>query len=273
MAFKFFNYAQAAQDAESIKGARLKNSLMGLEVQEETRRQENLAKVDQINQMHADAPARIQALRDAGMHDQANALIESEIKQLQNGVDLAKTMTEGLNADNWKSTRQQLIEVGAIRGEFMPKDYDPSWLRAREREAKVNLQKITRMVERDGEVGMTDELYADGKLVEAGPLYDDDKNRGRKGGGGGSRKFTASDSNAIAKAAANLFDGLYDPATGEFKVMDPTKRPMVMAIASDAERLFREEGLSHRQAVEEAAKQYNIQRPGADPVGIRSFLQ
>lgn len=273
MAYKFFNYAQAMKDRNEIEEGRLKNQLQGLENEEARQKVEGLKKLREIRSMHKNAPARIEALKDAGMLDQANQLIQSEIETLEAGVGVAKTMRDGLNSDNWKATRQQLIQVGAIEPEFMPVNYDDKWLRARENEAKSNLKVITELSGTDeGGITATDITVRDGREVRRGEPYDPAKKTRAAGGGKGGGGITPAMSNSIGRTVAQLFDSIYDPGSGEISITDPEQRPKVLAIRTDAERYVLE-GMTPAKAVERAAKDYGIKRPVAnDPGNIRNFL-
>jgi len=81
-----------------------------------------------------------------------------------------------------------------------------------------------------------------------------------KGGGGGSSGLSASDENAIYRYVAGLFDGNYNPATGQFTgFKDDTSRQQAIDIAAQASQLMKGNPMMTRlEATREAARRNGI---------------
>lgn len=139
MAMRTLNYAQVLSDVADIKGQKLRNQLMGQEYQEN----QNIIKLreekDQIMREHKDRPARIKALYAAGMHKQAQPLVEIHSAELKAAYDAARNMREFASEKGWKAAREHAINQGADPSSI-PKDYSKKWVYGLETDTAEKLE-------------------------------------------------------------------------------------------------------------------------------------
>lgn len=145
-----------------------------------------------------------------------------------------------------------------------------------------DLKTVTRTSTINGRKMKMDVIQQDGQIVWEGDWYPADTGGGQpsKGSGAGF-ELGASDSNAIGRAAAELFGGWYDPQTGRISGLDKDTAQRVQAIREEAEKTFADHrqrgigGFGHAVAVSEAARRLginvqNVRNPSAaDPLLLR----
>ena len=99
--------------------------------------------------------------------------------------------------------------------------------------------------------------------------------KGTSGGKGFEMK--ASDSNSIRAAAAGLFGGIWDPATGRVSGVSKDMTAKVAAVSEEASRIYKESGGSktHDQAAAEAARKLGIDIKDLSKTGksIQDYLK
>ncbi len=272
--FGTFDLSDVYRDVESIKGARLKNRIGGMQVNQMEEQAANQKKKDEINRMYDEMPARIEQYRVQGFNQEADDLQDQYIKGKTAAYTLLKHERELLTKDNWAEKRSRYIQSGLIKPYDMPTKYDGDWLKAKEKKAKADYKIVTTRFT-DSKTGKTmaeDRPVISGVPGEARTPYDP---YAPKDGAGAGREIKAADSNAIGRATGQLFGGFYDPQSGKITGLSKDEEQRVLSIIEEAERLFLDNPtLGHRQAVAKAARTAGIDikslsRPANDPLGIR----
>ena len=276
-AFGTFNLGQTVRDAEAIKGARIRNAMLGQQLEERQNIIKNRERARQIRQQVEQTPAQIEAMEAAGMFEEAGELRNSYINQRVNTVKLLDGLRESLNADNYQQFRQDMIQAGAMEPSMLPTEYSDDWWREKVNEERGAISTLTRQWGAEGRIMEQDLVTQDGEIIWEGQPFETTGSRtAREGDGGAGGKFTASDSNAIARASAELYGGFYDPVSGRFSGLNREEQQQIAALNEEAERIFKARGgaLGHRQAVAEAARIQGVQIQSLqgrrnDPAGIR----
>lgn len=263
--FNFFNYGQAAQDAEAIKSARTRNRMAGLQADEAENIIKNRKRAKEVRQQMENMPAAIERLEAEGLFDEADKLRETYVTTQYNNARGIASMRDLLNEDNWKSFREGMIRSGAMEPDMLPVEYSDDWLRKRVEEEKGKLERLTRQW--GGEQGVTfsqDFIQQDGEIIWEGKPYEDSADRTARGGGsGGWDGVTASDSNSIRNASASLYGGMWDPVTQRIVGLDKDAEKKVLAISSEAANIYNNNKgrIPHDEAVRRAARKMKIEIP------------
>lgn len=277
----YFDYGKAVAAGQNIARNRMQNQAMGMDIQEQQNVIKKRQEAQQIRQQFDRMPEAINELEKAGHFAEADKLRDNYLKQAKNGIDIAQTLGRSLNKDNYKQMRQDMIQSGAINGDMWPTEYSEDWWPNTVAQKKRDVEVHTRRWSKDGVVMSQDFVTSDGYVNWEGQPFEasGDRNARKPAGGTGSGKgftYKAADDNAIGKQATRLFGGLYDPTTGQFSGLDPSKAKKVQAVHASASELYAAGAgaLTHAQAVREAAKRLRIaiedpnDRDSTDPAGI-----
>ena len=266
--FKFFNYAQALGDVENIKGARLKNQLNVYKIDEVENKLEKRAQFEKIMGQHEDDLVRIDALEDAGLHEEARELAESWMKIEKGGLDLMEAEAKGLSADTWDQYRYEKIQRGGPPYMF-PEEYDPDWMNEKRQKSTAAITRLTQTYGTDEGPRSVDILQRGGTELERGAPYDPKEARATAKTDSG-RKWTASDSNSIRNGVASHFNGTWDPTTGGFRILDPELRDKATRISSRADELMQGGTYkTHNQAINAALDEAGETVKGSkDPLNL-----
>lgn len=282
--FHTFDYGNVLANAEAIKGQRLRNRILGRESQEQANVIANRERAREIRQQIEGMPAQIEAMERAGLQGEADALRESYLRTRIQGVQMIDTMRDVIDETNWKAFRSDMIRSGTMDGAMLPVEYDANWFRQQREEQIGDLKTITlRWGDEEGRIVERMLAERDGQVVWEGDPYEttgSQSERRQQASAGQSEAFTveAADSNAITRAAAELYGGFYDPVTQRFEGLRGQEQN-VLSVAEEASRIYAENQgrLPHSQAVAEAArvKGIDIERLGPrsipnprDPAGI-----
>jgi hypothetical protein len=82
---------------------------------------------------------------------------------------------------------------------------------------------------------------------------------GGRGSGTGPGEIKAADTNAIKAIINDRVGEFFDPRTNEIKVLDPERRSLALAILDEASRIFARGGVTHADAVTQAARKFDVQ--------------
>ena len=257
--FDTINYAQIVSNAEQVKGQQFRNQLLGQAVEENKNVIERRRKLRKIEEEHNNRPARIAALHEAGMHEEARPLEQFHWQSLQSAYSSAKNLSTVITKDTWKQSREAYINAGG-NPSYMPVEYDANWFKKKEKETLGDLKKFSLTYGGQGEnVGKTmsqDIVQQDGKIVHRGKPYEAGS-QVRKPAGSGPKGLKPSDLNALYKFVSNEFGGTFyrDPATGNLEIFlegeDATQANDMALLAAE----FMRKGTPIAQAVERARQE------------------
>lgn len=266
--FDTINYAQIVSNAEGVKGQQFRNQLLGQAVEQNKNVIERRRKMRKIEEEHKNRPARIAALHEAGMHEEARPLEEFHWQSLQNAFQSAENLSKVVTKENWKQTREAYINGGGNPA-YMPVEYDAEWFQERKKETKGDLKKFSVNYGGQGaNAGKTmsrDFVQQDGEIVGQGKPYEAGSQVRKPAPRAGSeKKLTPSDLNALYKFVANEFGGTFhrDPSTGTLEIfLEGEDAKMANDMALRAAALW-EGGMSYPKAIETARQEV---MPGSRP--------
>ena len=280
--FQQVDYGRAVTSGQQIQHNRLRNQALGDEQEQNRNMLANRKKAQEIRQMHNQMPDQIAALEEANMFEQADQVRDQYIKTRKTEVDLLTAMRPNIDATNYKSLRQDLIQAGAVTPDMMPVEYSDAWFRKQIKEKRGALSKFTVDSFENGAIMSQDFVTQDGQIRWdlTGNPYDRDAGEDGKGGKGGSGKdfvMKAADASQIGKQIERMFGGFYDPATGKLQGLDPEVAPRVQAIQEEAEQIYNENqgAIPHGVAVTRAARKLGINiknyrdAAATDPLSLR----
>ena len=269
--YNFFNYGKAIGDAQSIIDAKQKNAINAYKLEEAENVFKKRKQREEILAQVKDTPSRIQALSDAGQVEGAMELAESYIGIQTKTAELMEQQALQLNATTWDDFRYEQIKNGARSWEI-PEDYDPGWANSQIKQIQSDIKNVTTILgpNEEGRVMAQDTMLEGGQRVKGKPYdYASTKRASSTAGG-----YKAADANTIRNTVRPFFGSLIDPATKEFRILDPATESKIAGVQAEAERLFSSGQFpTHLAAAEEAFKQF--ERPVAakprnrDPAGIR----
>jgi hypothetical protein len=244
----------------------------------------NRARSQEIRKMYDDMPQQIAALEAEGLFDQADELRDNYIDTRKTEVDLLNNLRKGVNANNYKEFRQDMIASGAVSPEMLPTEYSEKWWRDQVEDKKKALTKFTVDSYRNGAIMTRDYVQQDGTINWdlTGEWYEDPKKQpGYKATGDGKAwEYKPADSNAIGKQVERVFGGFWDPVTGQIKGLDRTQAARVQAVHEEAGRIFSQNrrsgnmGYTHEEAVAAASRRLGVNVPdaqnpgGSNPAGL-----
>jgi hypothetical protein len=207
---------------------------------------------------------------------------------------MMQSFSDGLTEENYKTTIQQLISMGAAERHQLPVEFEEfkPFLRRQQRELRGAISKLTRRRVRDGVEEEQEIFQQDGEIIAEEPFYETGESmRDRTSGEDG--RLSPADSNSIRSAvhSAGFFKTSFNPATGELSILDSSQARDVLSLVDAATRFYREgKAKSHNEAVTMAwnALQEDLQGeaavqgrdapedrrtrtlfPSRDPAGIR----
>jgi hypothetical protein len=122
------------------------------------------------------------------------------------------------------------------------------------------------------------------RVEKAGPTEDigppklpaPPKTGGAGGSGKGIGEITSADTNTLKSIINDRVGEFFDPRTNEIKVLDPERAALALGILEEASRIFARGGVTHADAVTQAARKFDVQiqeaagagdnraRPGAE---------
>jgi hypothetical protein len=233
--FQIMDFGRAASTGLAIKGAQQRNEALGMEIEERKDMLRRRKQADEIRRQFESTPDQITELERAGLFDESDQL-----------------------PDNYDAVRQGLIAEGTITKDLWPDEYSDDWFRKQQQDRKNNMTRLTRRWAENGAIMTQDFIQRDGSIIWEGEPFQDPDDM-PKDGTGGAFKFTASDSNALARQSERLF-GTFDPVTGRYALLDRTQSAKVASIQEEAERLYREAqgDISHAQAMAQASRKAGI---------------
>ncbi len=281
--FQTFDYGKAVTDGQRIQYNQLRNDALGDEQEQRRNMLKNRQKAQQIRHLYDSMPEQISALESEGLFDQADELRNDYIKFRKSETTILETMRPNINADNYKSLRQDLIQAGAVTPDMMPTEYSDEWFTKQIKDKKGKLEKFTVDSFRNGATMSRDLVQQDGTInwELSGEWYKNtDKNKGGDGGGsgsGGGFEFKPADSNAIGKQAERIYGGLYDPVTGRIGGLNPEQSAQIQAVQEEAERIYQENqgNVTHAVAVARASRKMGVNvkdirdSQATDPLNLR----
>jgi len=275
---------------EAVKGARTKNRLSQLQLDETEREiaerpakeaaaleRKNLLTGLRQKAVGGDVSAQQQLLAldpegGATFIDAVSKMDDRKIKATQRSVDemgqLAGYVLQGKTPEE-QARRYQLMYQGVspeVQSK-LPEKYDPQFM-------EMSLSKamaMDKLLENPKaiQVGGEDVVYKAGREVERKTRPVKTSGTGSDGGG-----VKSADESLMYRQSVELLGGLFDQA-GNITNLDPTVRNKVQGIATEATKIFREGGVTRSQAVKQAAQMFGLEVPDAgstvdnDPLGIR----
>jgi len=275
---------------EAVKGARTKNRLSQLQLDETEREiaerpakeaaaleRKNLLTGLRQKAVGGDVSAQQQLLAldpegGATFIDAVSKMDDRKIKATQRSVDemgqLAGYVLQGKTPEE-QARRYQLMYQGVspeVQSK-LPEKYDPQFM-------EMSLSKamaMDKLLENPKaiQVGGEDVVYKAGREVERKIRPVKTSGTGSDGGG-----VKSADESLMYRQSVELLGGLFDQA-GNITNLDPTVRNKVQGIATEATKIFREGGVTRSQAVKQAAQMFGLEVPDAgstvdnDPLGIR----
>lgn len=167
----------------------------------------------------------------------------------QLAVFVLQGSTEDEQRRRWEMVREQ---VSPEVREGLPETFDPDWLQwqlARQRGAAEHLDHLDTLEQGEREHENTI-AEIDRRAQHAISLEE------FKAQTGGNAGLKAADSSGIARAAARLFGGMFDPQTGEFGFTSRDQGQRALAIAARAEEIFSADpSIGHSGAVQKAMEE------------------
>lgn len=229
--------------AEDITAARIKNRLANQQLKDtEALREERTnvlaSSASPLAGMAAIDPTSAIEVGNflSGLEDDEREILDRNINEIGQMAAWVLAGTEEEREDRYQQVRGSVSED--IR-QNMPGTYDEKWV-------KLNLAKAQSIADILKDPGASSEILLDGapsgwrwtdatktKLTFTPGGPNDPAVKGEDGGAA----LEPSVSNAIRNATATQFDGIFNPTTGEFSVMDPTKAPTMLKVAARAEEL------------------------------------
>ncbi|MCF6327593.1 MAG: hypothetical protein L3J21_09925 [Devosiaceae bacterium] len=259
--FSPFNYAQAI-------GAGTQNALAKMQVM-------------QAGQQIKNAPQDRNYLMQQRERQSDSQDLDMKIKQY-NVLKIGADQVLGSGGAGYDMFRQSMEDLGISNPGELPPSYDEALIKGLSGYAEQNIKKITKNLPG----GMAqDVIYQGNNAVETGKPYNrwTPAQRGAGSQGAGKdRGLKASDENAIARQAGNLFGGMYDPVSGRFSgLKGENAQQKVQAIIERATNLFSEGRLTRAGAVSKAAREAGVEievltdkpKPQKSPKTVKDFLE
>jgi hypothetical protein len=165
-------------------------------------------------------------------------------------------------------------------GEMWPEEFDPTWARDQASATRSALTKLTQKWDEDGVI-MSQDFFQRGGVIDESMTrdpYADPDDEPKTGQGADNWKgWTATDSNTLGKLSERMF-GEFDPATGEWIIMDRTVKQRVQSVQTEAEQIYvraRNAGnteMTHAKALTQAARKANIEINDLSDEGVNNPL-
>jgi len=262
--YNFMNLGDRQLQGEGLKSARIKNETNSVALDETKNTIANRKKANDIRQMYDQMPEQITKMEESGLFEEADKLRSSYVDTRMSEVNLINGMRNGIDQQNYKGVRSELIQSGAITGDLWPTEYSDKWFREQAEEKKRSLQKFTRTWAEQGNTFSQDLITNNGEIMWEGNPYDPASKTAKAGGSGsGSGKefsMNASDSNAIRGGVADLYGALWDPTTNKFNNLNRDQTKEVAAITEEASRIYNanQGRVPHAEAAARAARKLGI---------------
>jgi len=267
---------KAFADIESIKGARTRNRLAELNLQEAERlaagrperermareRRSKLASLrsdvvsgdPELAQQATRQLLAIEPTEGAKFIDAVAKMDERKLKVAQQNVEEMGKMSSYVLAGETpeEQNRRYTMMLGTLPKTAtakMPKKYDPNFMEL----SLAKAQSMASILENPKSVRMggEDVLFKGGKEIA----------RAARPGGQGAGGLKPADESFISREVVQLLGGFYDPATGELRLTDESLLSKAQGIKTEAARIFLESGgqISRSEAVKRAAKNFGEQ--------------
>jgi len=274
--FDTLDYGAAVQSGQQITENRIRNQMLGVAQQEQQNIIRNRQKAEDIRRTIDETPDQIRELEKAGLFDQADQLRDSYVQQQELGLKLIKSQRAGINKDNYKVWREQMIKGGTMPYWMLPEEYSEEWFAEKETEAEMRISTISvrsgdqqrDFVVKGGKiifkgegydaddpdkgptkvltttftdpntkvVMMQDFHYVNGEEVPAGPAYPASERSGGK-----PWQMTPEQLNGIKKSVAEIFEGKYDSISGEYQLPEAreAERKHISGLVREAEKTYK----------------------------------
>ncbi len=284
--FQTFDYGSSVQSGQMIQTNRLRNQALADDQQQRQDMLRNRKKAQEVRELYDTMPDQIAALERESLFEQADGLRDKYIKTRKTEVDLLTTLRDSIDETNYKQFRSELLTTGAVSPDMMPVEYSDDWFRKQKDEKLGQLNHFTQTSFENGAIMSQDLVTQDGKVRWdlTGNWYDKADSQASKTGGGSGKQFEfkPADTNAIAKQAAELYGGFWDPVTQRISGLDPDLAQKVQTIREQASRIFAKErtdgnsGFAHSIAVSRAARLSGIpiqdleNAAATDPLGLNT---
>lgn len=270
--FQTFSLAGTLGAAEQIRGGQLRNRLGALALEQQKEAAQTRKRVKEAQAASDRAPDVIRQLREQGEHEAADALLASEQQKHRSSIQIIEGMQGWVSdQDTYDLVRSNLLQKGIIEPEDMPTEFDKSFFARKATEARGKLTTLERVVDVDPRTSVRtiEQVTQDakGNILATSPRYQsrEDLNAQRRAGEsdrdywlrmqaekrrrekderaaaeGEGLGLKASETNAIARQAAELHGGRYDISTGRFAFADDKKRIAAQQTIELAERILGE---------------------------------
>jgi hypothetical protein len=270
--FRTLNYGQAVQAGQQISYNRLRNETIGMENEKAQDMLRKRKQAEEIRSHFDKMPEQIDALEKAKLFDEADKLRDTFIKTRKAEVEVIGAMRKGINKENYKDVRSQMLQSGMITPGMWPEEYDDKWFIDQEKTKKATITSYTRHWTQQGSTGVwsQDVEQQGGDIKREGAPYQDPKLQGGygKGKGAGSDATKAADSNSIRAGVAQYYGGTYDPQTGRFSGLDKTLTTKVLEASAEAENIYEQSDrkIGHDVAIARALRKYgHVVKDPEDP--------
>jgi hypothetical protein len=284
--FQTLDYGAAIRSAETIKYDRLRNQALGAELKEHENMLQKRAQYEEIRARVERTPDEIQELEAAGLWEEADKLKLSYAAQLASSVEITAAMREAITADNYKQTRQDLINAG-VPPSLFPVEYSDTWFRDQSKKARDAMSVLTFRDELEGQTVATDYIIRNGTIFKEGKPYRPAASvsaqarqtaADKKGEEG--FKMPASIENSISSQVAGLYGASFDPATGVFFGIKGEDAKRAQTVREEAAKRYKAAAgkLTVSEAVAQAGRAMGIPldrlsretplEENADPLGL-----
>lgn len=282
------NVGQLLRDVESIKGARSQNTLTQMKMdalqrnEAAAKRRQNVISGLQKDVIggNQDAAKRLLALDPQGggaFLEQLDKMDERQKAVAKENVETIGQMSAYvLNGDSFEEQQRRYALVYSNMSpeiqKMMPTEYNPNFV-------EMNLVRATTMdklleAPTVRQVGGEDVVYRRGREVERQTRPQKTTTKKTDLGGG----VKSADESLIYRQAVELLGGIMDEQ-GNIRALDPEIRPKIQAIATEAAKIFQQEGtITRSEAVARAANKFGVElakevsENPTDPNNIRNFL-
>jgi hypothetical protein len=268
--YNFLDFGRAALLHERIGLNKKQNEIVGMELEQRQNQLQNRQKAMEVRNTFDGMPAQIEEMEKRGLWDEADKLRNSYVTTRLNEVQMIQAMRDGIDENNYKQVRSELLQTGAILPEMWPTEYSDEWFDKQLKDKQGNLTKLTRKWAEQGNIFSQDIIQQDGSIRWQGEPYQNPDDMPSGGGRGGKPwQVTSGDTGQLYKIAGSIYGGMWDPITEQYQGLNKTQSQEVMAIAEEASRIYAEnEGrLPHAEAVARAQRKagVNIKRLDQDP--------
>ncbi len=288
-----FSLAQTLGAVEGIRGARTRNALGGMALEQQRKAAKMQAEIDRIRERSENLPEFIKSLKSAGQFEEANRIAQEELGMMgKTATVIGKLGTLVRDQDTYDIIRAEILQSGVIRPEMMPVEYDKSFFKKAEKQIRGKMSTFERVVGLKGGVRQVQQVTQtpQGDVVAESPVFSSledvrERRLSREGRQRESRlreekpakKLTLPPavSGEIRRQVADALNTIYDPRTGAINFKDNETRVLAKQVIEDAEQLI--DSGAHQTigaAVADALRRVNVpiqstQNPDAtNPLGL-----